>query len=49
MAGAWAGEGEIKIALFSLTLWLQNGSDVCGWLVLYPGSWPHGISRGAGG
>lgn len=36
-------------ALFSLTVWLQNGSDVCGWLILHPCSWPHGISRGAGG
>lgn len=36
-------------ALFSLTIWLQNGSDVCGWLILHPCSWPHGISRGAGG
>ena len=37
------------VALLSLIVWLQNGSDVCGWLILHPSSWPHGISRGAGG
>lgn len=52
LKGKWSQqnwEKQDNIALFSLTTWNQNGSDVCGWLVFHPCSWPHRISCGAGG
>lgn len=48
-ADCYSVAGRDHVALFALTVWLQNGSDVCGWLILHPCSWPHRISCGAGG
>lgn len=46
-ASVGAGAGQ-AMGLCSLTAGLRM-AVMCGWLVLHPGRWPHGVPRGAGG